>query len=146
MPARKDLIKLRHVEQTAMHHHVVMNGPQFVVVRHAHVWQPPTDVMEDEGRLIVTVEIGGMRDGEFRVAIGAQKLTISGNRPAPDRRVTAYHQLEIQHGEFLTQVTLPWPVDEDGVTAEYEDGFLHVVLPRAKAHTVRRVTDNRDVE
>ncbi len=125
------------------HYHVVMGGGRFVVVRRPNVWRPPTDVMETDDRLIVLVEIAGMKTSDFNVAISPHQLIISGTRPAHLPGCTAYHQLEIGYGEFRTDVLLPWPVDEENIVARYEDGFLRVELPRLKPKTVRVIPVDR---
>jgi len=117
---------------------------RWVIVRHTTAWHPPTDVYEINDRLVVAVEIAGMRDGDFNVTLQGQRLTISGTR----RRLTdpdcAYYQLEISFGDFRTEVELPWPVSRDEVSATYRDGFLRVELPHATAQKVQIV--NVDVE
>jgi HSP20 family molecular chaperone IbpA len=92
--------------------------------------------MVDENHLVVVVEIAGMRDNDFNVALVNQQLSISGTRPAQERAQAAYHQLEVRYGEFRVDVSLPWPVDEAQVTARYDDGFLKVELPRARPHQI----------
>lgn len=120
-------------------YHLLMGGRQLLVVRHSNVWQPPTDVMEEEDKLVVVVEVAGMKRGDFHVSVGSQRLTISGTRPLEERNCLAYHQLEVRFGEFRTDVILPWAVDEDGITATYEDGFLRVELPRARQNGIRQI-------
>jgi HSP20 family protein len=96
----------------------------------AHVWSPPTDVFETEKAYVVRVEVAGMRQQDFSIQLENNLLTISGSRPdTPERR--AYHQMEVRFGEFGTVVGLPGPVDLDRSSAEYEDGFLTVTLPKA---------------
>lgn len=124
-------------------YHLLMGGRQLVVVRHSTVWQPPTDVMEEEDRLVVVVEVAGMKQGDFHVSVGSQRLTISGTRPLEKRNCLAYHQLEVRFGEFRTEVVLPWPVDDDGITATYQDGFLRVELPRARQSGLRQIVVNK---
>jgi HSP20 family protein len=119
-----------------VHYHVQSSSQQFFLVRHSQVWHPPTDVMVDNERLMVVVEVAGMRAGEFHITFANQRLTISGLRPPGEQGHAAYHQLEVRHGEFRTDVVLPWPVDAENIVAHYEDGFLRVDLPRAKPHTV----------
>lgn len=98
-------------------------------------WRPPTDVYVTEEAIIVRVEIAGMRDGEFVISLDGSVLTIRGTRPdASERR--AYHQMEIRFGEFRTDVELHWPVDPDGIDAEYRDGFLRLVLPLAQPQNI----------
>jgi HSP20 family protein len=95
----------------------------------AHIWSPPTDLFEAESAYVVRVEVAGMRQQDFSVQIENNFLTISGMRPdKPERR--AYHQMEVRFGDFSSVVAIPGPVDVDSSSAEYEDGFLTVNLPK----------------
>lgn len=99
----------------------------------SNVWSPPTDIYETEQRYVVKVEVAGMREDDFEVALEDHVLTITGNRSDfPERR--AYYQMEIQFGKFELAVGLPAPVDVDLATAEYKDGFLTVQLPKLRTH------------
>jgi HSP20 family protein len=97
----------------------------------AKIWQPPTDVYENDAAIIVQIEIAGMRDAEFVISLEKRTLAIGGVRPYLSAG-GAYHQMEIPTGEFVSMVELPAPVDYDRVEAEYNDGFLLVVLPKAR--------------
>jgi HSP20 family protein len=121
------------------HFHMVSRGAQLLVLRHSHAWHPPTDVMAEEDRLIVIVEVAGMMESDFRVSLANQVLTITGHRLSTEQAHVAYYQLEVRFGEFRTDVNLPWPVTEDEIIARYEDGFLRVELPRAKPRQIRVV-------
>ncbi len=99
-------------------------------------WRPPTDVFETDDAVIVRVEIAGMRDADFVVALHDQLLTVSGQRADPVAKV-AYHQLEVRYGEFRTEVFLHWAVEQSDITAIYQDGFLIITLPKAKVRHVR---------
>ncbi len=112
---------------------------KWVVVHHATIWHPPTDVYELDDRLIVMVEVAGMRDSDFNVTLQGQNLIISGVRRRMAPADCAYYQLEIRFGDFRAEVLLPWPVVRDEVTANYRDGFLRVELPRARAQKVQIV-------
>jgi HSP20 family protein len=116
------------------------SGPAVLGVQHEVVhtydwrvrsssWSPPTDVYETEQAIVVRVEIAGMREEDFEVALENGMLLIAGSRPdKPERR--AYHQMEIRFGRFLTAVGLSAAVDVDASRAEYADGFLTVTLPK----------------
>ena len=99
-------------------------------------WRPPTDVYENEEAIIVRVEIAGMSESEFSISLNDRTLTIQGVRPDQSER-RAYHQMEINFGEFKTEVLLHWPVDSQDVQAEYKDGILRLVLPKTKPHQVK---------
>ena len=101
------------------------------------VWCPPTDVYETDQDYVVRVEIAVMREEDFEVTIENGSLRISGFRPdVPERR--AYHQMEIRFGKFSTVINIPGPIDADRAEARYEDGFLMVRLPKAKASEVKK--------
>ncbi|NDJ74823.1 MAG: Hsp20/alpha crystallin family protein [Chloroflexi bacterium] len=113
---------------------------RWVTIRHTAAWRPPTDIYEVDDHLIVVVEIGGMRDGDFTVTLHGKQLLISGIRRRETKPNCAYHQLEIPYGEFRTEVRLPWPVARDDVSASYHDGFLRIELPHAPTQKVA-ITD-----
>lgn len=95
------------------------------------LWSPPTDVYETESQYVVRVEIAGMREEDFEITVEHNFLSITGHRSdLPERR--AYHQMEIRFGKFESIVGLPGAVDLDAAHAEYKDGFLTVILPKAE--------------
>ncbi|HQV62468.1 MAG TPA: Hsp20/alpha crystallin family protein [Anaerolineales bacterium] len=102
----------------------------------SNVWSPPTDEYETETTYVVRVEIAGMREEDFEVLLENDTLLISGSRSDfPDRR--AYQQMEIRFGKFATSVNIPGPVDVEQAHAEYKDGFLTVVLPKATPNQIK---------
>ena len=101
-----------------------------------HVWRPPTDVYETEDAIIVRVEIAGMREGDFSVNLVDRSLFISGNRQDVQER-RSYHQMEIPFGEFSTEIDLLVPIVSDQIEAVYRDGFLRVILPKARPHQIK---------
>ncbi|MCC7449759.1 MAG: Hsp20/alpha crystallin family protein [Anaerolineae bacterium] len=117
---------------------------RWVVMHQSSIWRPPTDVFELEDRLVVLVEIAGMRDGEFNVVLQDRRLMISGVRRRVVRERIAYHQMEVRYGEFRTEVSLPWPVDRDSVSATYREGFLRVELPHARNQQIHIVDVDSD--
>ena len=98
---------------------------------HSYEWSPPTDVYETDVSFVVRVEAAGMRQSDFTINAEDNFLIISGVRSEnPERRV--YRQMEIRFGEFSTAVELPIGVDVSKAEADYEDGFLNVILPKLK--------------
>lgn len=133
-------------ETESSHVHTALVDQRYVVVRHSHAWRPPTDVFEDNDRLVVLVEVAGMQNGKFHVFLDERHLTISGSRPPLLDTKPAFYQLEVRHGEFRVEVSLPWAVDEGAVEAVYNDGFLRVELPKAKAQHVHVDVEKADAE
>ena len=112
----------------------------YMVFRPNSQFTPPTDVMETDDRLIVLVEIAGMRSGDFAISlVDQQHLVVSGTRERSPFAGAAYHQVEIGYGEFRIELMLPFPVEQDEVSATYRDGFLVVELPRLPEKRIRVV-------
>jgi HSP20 family protein len=116
-------------------------NPDFVIVNwrvssHPHMWRPPTDVFEFEDSVIVRVEIAGMKEEDFLIQLEQNVLVIRGVRQEINER-RAYHQMEINFGEFLTAVELQIPFDTQSVSAEYQNGFLRIRLPKAQPKIIK---------
>ncbi len=95
-----------------------------------NVWHPATDVFETDEKIVIRVEIAGMREGEVAVNFDHHILSITGVRSEVTEK-RAFHQMEIFFGEFSTEIEIPVAIDTDQIQAEYQDGFLHVYLPKA---------------
>ena len=104
---------------------------------HESTWRPPTDVYETDDNAVVMVEIAGLQEGDFAIALSGRNLVISGERRDPAEKL-AYQQMEIRYGRFRTQVYLPWAIDPAHTEAQYENGLLRVTLRKAQA---RRIAD-----
>ncbi len=128
---------------------------RWIPLRYVRTWRPPTDVYETDDSVVVQVEIAGMEEGDavftskFTISLSGRNLTITGVRRDPlseaQGLTLSYQQMEICYGEFETEVYLPWPIVEEEIEATYEDGFLRVVLPKAKAQKLP-VVETRDTE
>lgn len=99
------------------------------------IWRPPTDVYETEDSVAVVIEIAGLGHNDYEILLRGRTLVVVGERRDPAEKL-AYQQMEIRHGKFRTEVHLPWALEGTGQEASYENGFLKIILPKAK---VRRV-------
>ncbi len=119
----------------------VPDKSDFVIVNwrissHPHAWRPPTDVYEREDSIVVRVEIAGMNESDFTISLDQNVLAVRGVRQDTAER-RAYQQMEINFGEFLTAVEIQVPVDAEHVQAEYTNGFLWVILPKAQPKIIK---------
>jgi HSP20 family protein len=114
-------------------HLLVSFGPgrERIYPSEPRVWHPPTDVYETDCDITVKIEIAGVEEDDFAVHLDGRVLTVYGYRSDPAAKL-AYQQMEISYGEFRSQVYLPGQVEADGARAAYDDGFLYVVLPKAR--------------
>jgi HSP20 family protein len=100
-------------------------------------WRPPVEVYETEESLVITVEIAGIDDSDLNLVVDGDRLLIRGDRAdrhQPEKR--SYHEARIAYGAFGADVFIPFPVDTDQTEAEYNNGFLRIVLPRQVPRTI----------
>jgi len=102
---------------------------------HSYAWNPPTDFYETDASFVVRVEVAGMSESDFTINVEDNFLVISGTRSEPPER-RAYRQMEIRFGEFSTAIELPLGADVSKAEADYECGFLNVILPKLKPTNV----------
>jgi len=111
----------------------------FRLRQQGRAWRPPTDVFETDLEFIVLVELAGMRGVEIAVTLDEQVLRIRGTRPE-SAGTRAYHQMEINYGDFALEVRLPVPIDRERIVASYSDGFLKVLLPKTQPRRISVTT------
>ena len=68
-------------------------------------------------------------------------LTVSGERKEErEEKGKTYHRVERRVGSFSRSVTLPCPVREDAVDAQYKNGILTIKLPKTEEAKARKIT------
>jgi len=89
-------------------------------------------MFEKEDKFIVRTELPGMKKEEIDVSIVGDTLTIKGERKAETEiKEENYYCCERCYGSFLRSITLPTAVDIKKVEANYQNGVLELVLPKA---------------
>jgi HSP20 family protein len=94
---------------------------------------PSLDVAETDGAIEVRMDIPGMEAKDIDIQVNGNLLTISGERKEEkEEKGKTYHRIERRSGSFSRSVTLPCPVKEDAVDAQYKSGILTVKLPKTE--------------
>ena len=106
----------------------------------APVIEPPVDVYETEGEVVVLIEIAGIANEEVEVLVDGRTLIVRGERRPPGGRPQRlYSQMEICQGPFQRELLLPSEVNPDQVQAGYNAGLLEIVLPKVAQKLSRQV-------
>lgn len=109
-------------------------------------WRPSLDLYETSEKLIVLVDLAGIKAKDVEVVVDGEALRITGNRCRPfDENVIRVHHMEIDFGPFSQSFKLPVPVDLDRASSIYRDGFLVISLPK-KARVSTSVSIKSDEE
>jgi HSP20 family protein len=95
-------------------------------------WMPPVDVFETPDRFVVTVEVPGLSQSDFKIEVEGGRLTLKGERPCPERGAQ-FHRVERGHGQFSRTFALPQAIDPDKIAADLRAGILTITIPKAEA-------------
>jgi HSP20 family protein len=95
------------------------------------LWEPPVDVFEDEGEIIVVVALPGVAVERVEITYESGMLVVRANRRIPFAgSPRAVRRLEIPYGFFERRIRLP-EVRLDAGRSEYVDGCLILKLRKA---------------
>lgn len=96
-------------------------------------WTPALDVFDDKDRLVVMVELPGMKKDDIDISMHDGTLTVSGERKTEhEEKEGQSFRSERYFGKFQRSLTLPTAVDAGKIKATYKDGVLTVDLPKAE--------------
>ena len=104
-------------------------------------WVPPMDVVERDGEIRCTLELPGLNPEDVNITTENGVLTISGEKKFEQetKEGEGTHIIERRYGHFERSLMLPDTIDADKITANFENGVLTVVLPRAAEARARRI-------
>ncbi len=95
-------------------------------------WEPNTDVYTADTRLVINVELAGMRREDLELCIDGNRLVISGQRPDCGRPAgCSFMVMEINYGPFSCEFQLPEGYDLGEALAVYQNGFLKIEIPQS---------------
>lgn len=96
---------------------------------------PPVDVYEDEQKVVLKLEVPGIRQEDLDVKVENQTLVVRGERKfEAEEKEENFHRIERRFGSFARSFALPQTVDSASVTAEYDAGVLSITaLKKAEA-------------
>jgi HSP20 family protein len=96
---------------------------------------PPVDIFEDENKLVLKIEIPGMRQEDLDVRLENNTLSVKGERSfQSEGKEENFHRVERRYGSFYRAFTIPNTVDPNSIKADYEAGVLRLELNK-KAET-----------
>lgn len=96
-------------------------------------WAPAIDLIDREKEVVARVELPGLKKEDLSVAVENNVLTVEGERKAEEEvQENDYYCCERRYGKFYRSIGLPVEVDEDKVTATYQDGVLEIHLPKTE--------------
>lgn len=100
----------------------------------------PIELESDETAVHVRAEIPGIRKENIVIEYQDGILNISGEKNAHVRKsVNGYHYTEVSSGKFSRKIQVGRDLQFASAEATYDQGILHITLPREKQSPVNRL-------
>jgi HSP20 family protein len=96
---------------------------------HATAWVPTTDIFAKGEDLVVRVSLSGVAREDVRITLSNSVLTVIGERRSElDEDDVSFYVRERYYGAFRRSITLPAGIDEDAISADFENGLLEITV------------------
>ena len=94
-------------------------------------WVPPCDVIEEQERYLVAVDLPGFDKDNVTLSIEDGRLQLKGERVVEKAAEgVRYHIAERSAGRFQRSFTLPDDADTSRIVAEFKNGVLVIALEK----------------
>jgi HSP20 family protein len=92
---------------------------------------PPVDIYEDEHKVVLKLEVPGIKQDELDIRVENNTLTVRGERKfEKEEKQENFHRIERRYGSFYRAFTVPSTVDTDSVQASYDAGILKIEMQK----------------
>jgi HSP20 family protein len=104
---------------------------------------PPINVYDTGNDVKLQAELPGMTKDDINVSFTDGNLTLSGNRkPLVEDGNYTIIRSERSTGEFEKTVNIPYPVVQDNISADFKNGVLTIILPKAEEAKPKKIEVN----
>ncbi|MBE6453442.1 MAG: Hsp20/alpha crystallin family protein [Alphaproteobacteria bacterium] len=102
--------------------------------------EPKIEVSENKNNVMITAELPGVDEKDIDLEISANGyLTISGEKRNEQTTSTnGGYFSEISYGHVSRTIPLPWDIEYNKATANYNNGILSITLPKSNADKNKR--------
>lgn len=98
-----------------------------------YAFVPAAEIQETPEAIHLSLETPGMNSEDLDIQVTADTVSVSGERK--EKTVTedkGISRTEFRYGRFQRVIPLPARIQNDNVEAEYKDGILKLVMPKAE--------------
>ncbi len=131
-------------------HYRALNGMSRLLDEMNRLWDggvgptgtgPRVNAWSNEDGTKVTLEVPGVDPKDLEIVVRDNQLVVSGEFPSNrGDEQASYHRSERRTGRFSREITLPYRIAADKVTAEGKNGVIVVTLPKPEEEKPRRIT------
>ena len=104
-------------------------------------WAPAMDIVENENGYVVKTDLPGVKKENLSVNVKDKTLVIEANTESEnvEKEGETVVKRERRTGSYRRALKLGNEIDEAGISADYSDGVLTLVLPKAVESNSRNI-------
>lgn len=104
---------------------------------------PPVDIYEDEHKLVLKLEIPGIRQEDLDVRMENNTLSVKGERNfQSEGKEENFHRVERRYGSFYRAFTVPNTISPENIKADYDTGVLRLELQKRPESKPKQIKVN----
>lgn len=104
-----------------------------------HSLVPRADMYEEEDQLVMKIELPGIDKKDIDISLEGDRLTIKAEKKEEVKEEATLHTQERYYGQYFRSVTLPYPINEENISATFDNGVLELRLPKAEEVKARKI-------
>lgn len=99
------------------------------------------DMVQTDDNVVIQAAIPGVNPDDIKISVAGDSLTIRGEiKEDEELKDKNYHIREMRRGAFARSVLLPCSVVSEKAKAEFENGILKLILPKAEEVKPKTIT------
>jgi HSP20 family protein len=100
---------------------------------------PPINIFQKGDDFVAVIELPGLNKNDLQIEAKENTIRIAGKKIIAYQEGASVHRRERVYGVFDRTFSLPIQVQPDGIRAEYRDGVLSILIPRAEREKPRSI-------
>ena len=110
-------------------------------------WVPSLDVWETDSEVVYAFDLPGIPQDRISIEVKEDTLTVTAEREKTEESSEeGFYRYERRYGTFARAVGLPPGVDQDHISASYDNGVLEIRVPKPEEQKPRRIALSKTVE
>lgn len=115
----------------------IFNNDHQPTPTHTTAFQPGINISEEPTGFLIEVAAPGRQKADFNIELEKSTITLWANtlskqQPNEADNVRKYTQKQFGHLNFKRRYRLPKNINQDGITANFDNGVLYVWLPKTE--------------
>jgi HSP20 family protein len=110
-------------------------------------WVPALDVWETPSEVVYAFDLPGIPEDAISIEVKDETLTVSAERQkTQETDENGFYRFERRYGTFARAVGLPQGVDQENISARYENGVLEIRVPKPEEQKPRKIELSNTLE